>query len=170
MGPRIHIRRAANQRGMGYTAYMPMAPSKHRKVQKRIRKDSSGESNARGAVKVSKEELVSISLTTMPPTTNSMYKPFGGRFHVDTKARDAKEAMAWEARAQYKGEPWASELIVEVALTWPTRRNHDVDNIKSLLDCLKGILWIDDGQIVDLRITKKYEKGVQGVKLTMRPA
>ena len=105
----------------------------------------------------------------MPPTTNSMYKPFGGRFHVDVKARDAKEAMAWEARSQYRGAPLECELAVTVDLTWPTRRNHDVDNIKSLLDSMKGILWADAGQIVDLRITKRYEKGVQGVALTMRP-
>lgn len=104
----------------------------------------------------------------MPPTTNSMYKPFGGRFHVDVKAKDAKEAMAREARSQYRGLPWASPLAVEVALTWPTRRNHDVDNIKSLLDSMKGILWVDDGQIVDLRVTKRYVKGEQGVELTMR--
>lgn len=104
----------------------------------------------------------------MPPSTNSIYKPFGGRFHLDVKARDAKEAMAWEARSQYKGLPLEDGLEVLVDLTWPTRRNHDVDNIKSLLDCLKGILWVDDGQIVDLRITKRYEKGVQGVTLTVK--
>lgn len=103
----------------------------------------------------------------MPPSTNSIYKPFGGRFHIDIKAKEAKEAMAWEARSQYRGQPLEGELIVEVHLTWPTRRNHDVDNIKSLLDCLKGILWIDDSQIVDLRITKRYVKGEQGVLLTV---
>lgn len=97
-----------------------------------------------------------------------MYKPFGGRFHLDVKARDKKEAMAWEARSQYKGQPLEGELIVTAALRWGTRRNHDVDNIKSLLDCLKGILWIDDGQIVDLRITKVYEKGNEGLVLTVK--
>lgn len=106
----------------------------------------------------------------MPPTTNTMYKQAKGRWFVDTKPRDAKLAMAAEARSQYRGEPWSCPLAVEVALTWPTRRNHDVDNIKSLLDCLKGILWVDDGQIERLLITKRYVKGEQGVVLRMERA
>jgi Holliday junction resolvase RusA-like endonuclease len=104
----------------------------------------------------------------MPPSTNSMYKPFNGRFMVNVKAKADKEAMAWEARAQYRGDPIEGDLVVEAHLTWPTRRNHDVDNIKSLLDALKGILWVDDAQIVDLRVTKRHEKGIQGVILTVR--
>ncbi len=97
-----------------------------------------------------------------------MYKPFGGRFHVNSKALADKQAIAWEARSQYRAKPLEGDLAVEVHLTWPTRRNHDVDNIKSLLDALKGILWVDDSQIVDLRITKRYEKGSQGVLMNVR--
>lgn len=104
----------------------------------------------------------------MPPTTNTMYKPFGGRFRVDVKAKTAKEAMAWEARAQYGGEPLEGDIECEVYLCWPTRRNHDVDNIKSLLDSMKGILWVDDGQITRLTVEKRYEKGVSGVVLKAR--
>lgn len=104
----------------------------------------------------------------MPPTTNSMYKPFGGRFHVNTKAKADKEAMAWEARSQYRGAPLEGDLEVMVWLTWPTRRNHDVDNIKSLLDSMKGILWIDDGQITRLVTEKAYEKGVSRVDIRAR--
>ena len=109
-------------------------------------------------------------MTTMPPSTNSMYKPFGGRFMVNAKAKADKEDMAWQARSQYRGRPWEGDLAVEVELTWPTRRNHDVDNIKSLLDCLKGILWVDDAQIVRLATSKRYEKGISLVVVRMRRA
>lgn len=151
---------------MGYTTNMSLAPRKHRTVPKRVRADRGEARDISPARGVSKEELVQVSLSTMPPTTNSMYKPFGGRFHVDVKARDAKEAMAWEARSQYRGAPLEGDLSVEVMLTWPTKRNHDVDNIKSLLDCLKGILWVDDGQITRLLIQKRYEKGISRVDLS----
>ena len=102
----------------------------------------------------------------MPPTTNSLYKGFGARRYVDSGPRQKKEDMAWEARAQYRGKPLVGDLRVSVVLRWGTRRNHDVDNIKSLLDAMTGILWEDDGQIVDLRVTKKHEKGNEGLTLT----
>lgn len=101
----------------------------------------------------------------MPPTTNTMYKQVGSRWFVNSKAKSAKEAMAWEARAQFHREPFKDDLRVEVHLCWGTKRKHDVDNIKSLLDSMTGILWEDDSQIVDLRVTKRYEKNNEGLEL-----
>lgn len=66
--------------------------------------------------------------------------------------------MEWEARSQYRGKPVEENLAVRISLFWPTKRNRDVDNIKGALDSMTGILWKDDGQIVDLRITKAYDK------------
>jgi len=102
----------------------------------------------------------------MPPTTNSLYKGFGSRRYVDSGPKQKKEEMAWEAMSQYRGKPLEGDLRVEVHLRWGTRRNHDVDNIKSLLDAMTGILWEDDGQITDLRVTKSYHKGDEGLTLT----
>lgn len=65
--------------------------------------------------------------------------------------------MAQEAWLQYRGKPLEGPLRVDIQLYWPTRRNHDVDNIKGLLDAMKGILCVDDGQITDLRIRKAYD-------------
>lgn len=128
-------------------------------------KNISSDSNKK---EVSSNFSVKVSLTTMPPTTNSLYKGFGRNRYVDSGPREKKESMAWEARAQYRGKPLAGDLRVEVHLRWGTRRNHDVDNIKSLLDSMTGILWGDDGQIVDLRVTKRYEKGNEGLELTCK--
>jgi Holliday junction resolvase RusA-like endonuclease len=57
-----------------------------------------------------------------------------------------------------------------VALYWPTRANHDVDNIKTLLDSCSGIVWEDDGQIADLHITKAYDKENPRCELSVLPA
>jgi Holliday junction resolvase RusA-like endonuclease len=77
---------------------------------------------------------------------------------MSKNVRDAKDDIGWETREQYRGEPLAGPLKVEIRLYWPDRRKHDVDNIKALLDALNGILWLDDGQIMDLHTTKAFDK------------
>lgn len=86
------------------------------------------------------------------------------------KVREAKDAIGWEARSQYHGEPLTGPLQVSIELYWPDRRKHDIDNIKVLLDALSGIVWEDDGLIVDLRIRKFYDKGNPHVDLEVLPA
>jgi hypothetical protein len=45
-----------------------------------------------------------------------------------------------------------------------------VDNIKGLLDALTGIVWEDDGQIVDLHTTKFYDPAGAWVELSIETA
>ncbi len=54
-----------------------------------------------------------------------------------------------------------------MALYWPDRRKHDIDNIKVLLDALTGIVWEDDGQIVELHTTKVFDKEKPRVEVTI---
>lgn len=82
-----------------------------------------------------------------------------------SKVRQAKEAIGWEARSQYRGEPLDGPLKVEIRLYWPDKRKHDVDNIKTLLDALSGVIWIDDGQIEDLHIRKFHDKSNPRVEM-----
>ena len=103
--------------------------------------------------------MVKITLHTMPLGTNNLYAHRGRFRFLTTKAKLNKAAMAREARMQFAGPPMEGPLEVLVQLYWPTKANHDVDNIKALLDALTGILWVDDGQIVDLRVRKHYDKG-----------
>lgn len=85
------------------------------------------------------------------------------------EVRAAKEAIGWEARAQYHGEPITKPLKVEIALYWPDHRKHDVDNIKGLLDALTGIVWQDDGQIVELRTRKCVGQDQPRVEMVITP-
>jgi crossover junction endodeoxyribonuclease RusA len=101
---------------------------------------------------------MTLTLLTLPVSTNQLYRSVNGRTILSARGRANKEAIGWEARQQYRGEPLTGPLTVSVALYWPTRAYHDVDNIKALLDACTGILWLDDGQIGDLRITKAYDK------------
>ncbi len=101
----------------------------------------------------------------MPLTTNSLYAHTGRMRFMTKKGKDNKEALAWEARTQYKGKPMEGSVSLKVDLCWGDRRNHDIDNIKVLLDSMTGILWLDDGQITDLHITKRFERNNQNVVL-----
>ena len=50
---------------------------------------------------------------------------------------------------------------------YPTVRP-DADNlIKGLMDSLNGVLWVDDAQIVELRVTKDYFPTQQGLRITV---
>ena len=97
-------------------------------------------------------------LKTFPLSTNSLYAHVGRRRFLTKAAKENKEALAWEVRTQFKGMPTTALLSVTLAFYWPDRRRRDIDNIKTLLDTLSGIVWEDDSQIVQIHITKGYDK------------
>lgn len=103
--------------------------------------------------------MIKLTIQTLPVSTNHLYIFFRGHRTLSKRGRENKEAIGWEVRSQYHGKPLQAPLGVEIQLYWPTRRNHDIDNIKGLLDSCTGILWKDDGQIVELHLTKHYDKG-----------
>jgi len=100
---------------------------------------------------------VVLTLKTLPISTNHLYAQRGSQRFLRPEVRQNKEAMAWEARAQFRGEPLVGLLAVRVDVFLPTKRRFDVDNIKGLLDALTGIVWLDDGLITDLRVTKALD-------------
>lgn len=108
---------------------------------------------------------MTLSFLTLPLSTNQLYRVFNNRSILSERGRNNKEAIAWEARAQYRGKPLESDLAVTIDLYWPDRRKHDVDNIKTLLDSLNGIVWDDDGQIADLHTRKHYDKAKPRVEM-----
>jgi hypothetical protein len=72
---------------------------------------------------------MTLRLLTLPVSTNHLYRRGKGRgIYMDERAERCKEAIGWEARSQYRGKPLAGALAVCVALYWPDRRKHDIDN------------------------------------------
>jgi len=106
----------------------------------------------------------------MPLSTNALHGVFQGRKILSARGRTNKEAIGWEARSQYHGKPLTGPLAVTIDMHWPTARNHDVDNIKTLLDSLTGIVWQDDGQIVDLHLTKSIDRKRPRVEMSITRA
>lgn len=112
---------------------------------------------------------MTLTFTTLPLSTNSLYAHTGSRRFLTNKGKENKDAIAWEARAQYRGQPLKGALVVEITLFWKDKRRHDVDNIKGLLDALTGILWEDDNQIEQLMIMKAVDKENPHVELRVWP-
>jgi len=101
----------------------------------------------------------------------------GGQYFTAPKARAAMKALAWAAKAEMKGAPPATGplkitvgFMYEIPNSWdrfkrnealgggikPTGRP-DIDNLgKLVLDALKGVVFVDDAQLVSLRAGKHY--------------
>lgn len=89
--------------------------------------------------------------------------------YIQPRVRAAKDAIAWEARSQYRGKPLSGPIAVEVSLFWGDRRKHDWDNNKAFFDALNGIVWEDDGQIKDAHILVEYDKTEPRVEMRVWP-
>jgi Holliday junction resolvase RusA-like endonuclease len=61
----------------------------------------------------------------------------------------AQEAIGWQLRAQYRGEPFPlSARVALYARFWVARDDKDASNMLKLLeDGARGILWQDDKRI-----------------------
>ena len=113
---------------------------------------------------------MTLRFETLPPSTNHLYRRTSRGVSLIESVRQAKDAIGCEARSQFHGEPLAGDLAVTIDLYWPDRRKHDVDNVKALLDALNGIVWEDDGLIVDLHIRKHFDKAKPRVELFVSAA
>lgn len=110
-----------------------------------------------------------ITLKTMPLTVNSLYAHTGRMRFMTRKGKDNKEAIAWEARQQYRGKPLEGPVGLTVEFFYP-KANRDIDGgLKSLLDAFKGILLVDDKQIVELHVFKKKDSKNPRVIVEIKP-
>lgn len=92
----------------------------------------------------------------------------GGRVHSYTpEATKAwEQAVQWAAKPHRPESPLTCPLAVAMVFYLPKpkrcKREHpsvrpDIDNYaKAILDALNGMMWVDDGQIVQLTASKSY--------------
>lgn len=105
-----------------------------------------------------------------PPSVNHYWRRSkNGMMHVSAEGVAFREAVGWNALQQKAPRQLTGDLIVDIEAFMPDRRRRDLDNIlKALLDALTHAgVWIDDSQIVDLRIRKaKTIGGMVKVKIS----
>lgn len=76
--------------------------------------------------------------------------------HVTARAREAMEGR----------DPITGAVSVRLAFAMPTKRRVDCDNLaKNVQDSMRGIVFGDDCQVVNLHITKTVSKQAPGVKV-----
>lgn len=94
-----------------------------------------------------------------PPTMNTYWRHtwLHGRMAVliSRRGREYRDQVIRAARGD--GEPLAGRLRVTVFAWVPDARKRDLDNLlKPLLDaCTHAGVWVDDSQIIDLRIVRR---------------
>jgi Holliday junction resolvase RusA-like endonuclease len=93
--------------------------------------------------------------------------------YTPTKTRKAENAIGTEALKHRPAQPFPGPLSVQIdvfrarpksmtkrermTLRHPIKKP-DADNYaKLILDALNGIMWLDDAQVVDLRVRKMYD-------------
>jgi Holliday junction resolvase RusA-like endonuclease len=99
-----------------------------------------------------------------------------GTVYTPEKTARYEERLAWAAQNVMAGRPlltgalkveifaWVTipvskskkfKLLALAQSIWPTSKP-DVDNFGKCIDALNKIVWVDDAQIVDLHVYKRY--------------
>jgi crossover junction endodeoxyribonuclease RusA len=107
--------------------------------------------------------MKTIILHGEPKSTSHIYKITSrGRFasmYMSKEGKLIKDSYIKQGTLQWANKPLIGDIRIYIELYFGTKRKVDIDNFgKLLLDSLTGIVWIDDSQIVDMRIIKKYDK------------
>lgn len=98
------------------------------------------------------ENFKSVSL-------NHSYSQRQGRRYLDPAAKNAKEVISWAAKMACKHEPIETDVEVIITLVFGNKQRRDLDNyVKLILDSLTGICFLDDSQITDLTVMKRFQK------------
>ena len=75
--------------------------------------------------------------------------------------------MCWEIKSQWKGKPITGDVKVNIDFYFKDKRM-DIDNaIKSILDCVTGIAWNDDRQIIELHARKFLDREKPSVVISI---
>lgn len=104
-----------------------------------------------------------ITLLGKPVSVNQLYR---GRRFLTPIGKKTKEDYYYQAKSQYQGMPLKGDLSLTMAVYF-TNPASDLDNAaKGLIDAMKGILWVDDRQIVEIHAFKKIDKVNPRVELS----
>ncbi len=99
--------------------------------------------------------MKTIIIKTKPISVNSLYY---GVKRITKEGKDTKTTMAWEVKSQYRGKPLQCDIGLDIDFFVPNQLS-DLDNLlKGTLDCLTGILWDDDRQIIEIMARKYVDK------------
>ena len=102
-----------------------------------------------------------IQISEVPPSVNAMYRYSKFGMYITKKGREFKDyiedtlgRLAIEGKIELFGD---ARLKVQYEFHFKGKRKRDTDNyIKSLQDCLEGIIFDNDEQIDELTAKRTY--------------
>lgn len=100
-----------------------------------------------------------------PPQLNHLYTVARGRKILSTKGRQYKETVQMICMVK-KVKPLDGDVKV-IACFYRPRKSGDLDNVlKALLDSVKGYLWHDDKQVIEIHAYRYDDKDDPRVELS----
>jgi Holliday junction resolvase RusA-like endonuclease len=104
-----------------------------------------------------------IVLEGEPKSTSHIYAyhcKFGfPQGYMNKAGKDLKEDYQWQAKSQWRKKLLTGEVKLTIDLYFGTKRRQDIDNFNKLVyDALTGIVYEDDGQVVEVLTRKHYDK------------
>ena len=104
---------------------------------------------------------IEIEIGEVPPSVNAMYRHSKFGVYMTPKGREFKEYVQLSLKNLVRAgkiAPYSDErLKVEYEFHFKGKRKRDTDNyIKSIQDCLEGILFDNDEQIEELTAKRFY--------------
>jgi crossover junction endodeoxyribonuclease RusA len=93
-----------------------------------------------------------IIIPSVPISVNLLYRTCRGRPRLSKRGRQYKIETRQYVESQFIGmHPLESKISLTVDMYFKDKRKRDVDNhLKSLLDSLEGIMFVDDSQIYEI--------------------
>jgi len=93
-----------------------------------------------------------------------------GRTYTPAKTRDAEKRIAELFIRETDGTCFESFVELKIVLWLGTKRRKDADNMAKLIqDALNGLAFIDDNQVFELTVSKKYTTPVRArAEVTVR--
>lgn len=115
---------------------------------------------------------LTIEILNVPISVNIMYKTYRGRIILSKRGRDYKKDMVIcindELLKQNVNEIIKGSLKVDIDIYFKDKRKRDIDNYgKSLIDCMKNVLFEDDDMIYELNMKKHIGCGFDKTIITI---
>lgn len=106
------------------------------------------------------DDCIGIYVTGCPVPKQSYRAVNGGGGYTEERVKAWQGKVGWAAKEAMAGRDLlAGPLAVEIWFYRPTRARADADNLsKAVLDSLNGVVWVDDQQVLDLHLHKRYDK------------
>ena len=107
--------------------------------------------------------MKNIHISTEPISVNALYT---GRRFLTRNGKATKDAMSWEIKKDWKHDPIKSgDVCINVLFYFKDNRK-DIDGcLKALLDCMQGIVYENDRQIIELHCFKMIDKANPRVEI-----